>query len=79
MKPSDLLIQLGIRFRKLSQVIKKSSNMSQSLRYFPNPKLDYEASFGAPKIEENSVMEYTNQLLREIEENFPPTDKNGGI
>lgn len=52
--------------------------MAQRLRYFPNPKPDYEPQFGTPQIPEKAVINHVNQLVSDIEDRLAPIDQNGG-
>lgn len=52
--------------------------MNSAVRYFPNPKPDYEANIGTPKVSENQVKDYIKSLVADIEKLLPPTERNGG-
>lgn len=62
--------------KRFSRVVNEST-MTERLRYFANPKPDYDTHFGIPKLSEDKVKSFVNQLVVDIEKKVLPTDKNG--
>ncbi|KAJ8943032.1 hypothetical protein NQ318_022576 [Aromia moschata] len=61
-----------------SSIIAVEREMSSSVRYFVNPKPDYETSFGEPDIPEREIKDTINDILVKIQSYVKPVEKNAG-